>query len=189
MIKTRLMTQSWVSKNWIVATSSTSFKSWLVEKIGKTVGTRVAIDIKQENDMDDLKNKIESHLLWLQGDVKGQKADLSRANLYGANLSGADLSGANLSRADLYGANLYGANLKETILEGKAILSFQFEKHTAYFYGTDEIRIGCHTHPINHWLEMFKEIGTKEGYTEKQIEMYGGFIKQCATIFKGEQNV
>ena len=118
-------------------------------------------------DKETLNNKLSLHKLWVLGDSKGECANLSGANLYGA--------------------NLYGANLSKTLLEGKAILSFQFEKHTAYFYGTDEIRIGCHVHPINHWLEAYKEIGTNEGYTDKQIEMYGDFIKQCALIFKRQK--
>ena len=101
----------------------------------------------------------------------------------------ADLSGANLSGADPYGANLSRADLKETILEGKAILSFQFEKHTAYFYGSDEIRIGCHALPINEWLENHSKIGKEEGYSDKQIEMYGNFIKQCALIIKKDREV
>ena len=56
--------------------------------------------------MDNLKEILEPHALWLKGDSKGVRADLS-----GANLSWADLSGANLSGADLSGANLSGADL------------------------------------------------------------------------------
>ena len=126
-----------------------------------------------------------------------QHADLSRASLSGANLQHTDLSEANLqhtdlSRAslryanlqhtDLSGANLSGADLKGTILEGKAVLSFQFERHAACFYGTDEIRIGCHTKTVADWLTQYKEVGQSEGYSGKQIEMYGNFIKQCAVI-------
>ena len=46
-----------------------------------------------------LKDILNKHLAWINGDPGGKRADLSGANLYGANLSGADLSGA-----DLYGA-------------------------------------------------------------------------------------
>jgi len=142
----------------------------------------------------ELKEYVRLHTLWIQGDPKGSRANLSGANLYGANLSQADLSranlyGANLSQANLSGANLSRADLSKTLLEGKAILSFQFEKHTAYFYGNDEIRIGCHVKSVAQWLETYQEVGKSEKYTDKQIEMYGNFIKQCAVIFKGEQNV
>ena len=58
-----------------------------------------------------LKEILEKHSLWLDGDLKGRKADLSGADLSGADLSGADLSKANLSGAYLSGANLSGANL------------------------------------------------------------------------------
>ena len=122
-----------------------------------------------------LETKLKLHLTWLIDNAMGERADLS-----GANLSGANLSGANLSRA-----NLSGADLKETLLEGKAILSFQFEKHTAYFMGTDEIVIGCHRHTVNQWLETFESVGKSEGYSDKQIAMYGAFIKQCALVLKG----
>ena len=82
---------------------------------------------------EDLKQILESHVLWLIGDEKGTRADLSgadlreanliRANLYGANLREADLSkadlrGANLREADLSEADLYGANLREADLSG-----------------------------------------------------------------------
>ena len=127
----------------------------------------------------ELQERLRLHRLWLQGDKEGE-----RANLYRANLSGADLSGANLSGANLYGANLSGANLSKTLLEGKAILSFQYKKHTAYFYGLNEITIGCHKHSIAHWLKNFKAIGEKEGYSTEEISKYGKFIKGCAKIQK-----
>jgi hypothetical protein len=64
-----------------------------------------------------------SHALWLQGDAKGTRANLSGAALSGANLSraalsGADLSGANLGGAALSGANLGGASLSGANLSG-----------------------------------------------------------------------
>ena len=58
--------------------------------------------------IEELREKVRLHSLWVQGDPAGQRA----------NLSGADLSGANLSGADLYGANLYGANLSGADLSG-----------------------------------------------------------------------
>jgi uncharacterized protein YjbI with pentapeptide repeats len=121
-------------------------------------------------------------------------ANLSEANLYGANLYGADLYGADLSKADLYGANLseanlyganlYGANLKETLLEGKPILSFQFERHTAFFCGLDWIKIGCNKLPISQWLEQYVAIGKLNNYSDEQIRRYGDFIKLCALMLK-----
>ena len=116
-------------------------------------------------------------------------ANLRGANLSGANLDGADLGGANLRGADLTGADLCGANLKNTILEGKSIVSFQFERHQAVFYGMDEITIGCYRKTVKEWLETYKEVGRKEGYTDTQIERYGEFIRQCAGINKASESV
>jgi len=66
---------------------------------------------------------IAKHLRYLNGDSKGERANLYGANLYGANLRdadlrGANLRGANLRSANLYGANLYGANLYGANLYG-----------------------------------------------------------------------
>jgi uncharacterized protein YjbI with pentapeptide repeats len=116
-------------------------------------------------------------------------ANLRRANLYGAilrsaDLRGADLSGANLEGADLRYADLRGANLKGANLYGanlggaKGILIFQAEQHPAYFQGT-HIKIGCEYHPVGYWMENYRTIGEKNGYTAEQIEDYGSFINIC----------
>ena len=66
---------------------------------------------------------LRKHKLWIEGDPKGERADLSGANLSGADLwradlSGADLRGADLSGADLWRADLSGANLWRADLRG-----------------------------------------------------------------------
>ena len=53
-----------------------------------------------------LKEILEKHKMWLNGEEAGEKANLS-----GADLRGADLICANLREADLRGANLIGAIL------------------------------------------------------------------------------
>ena len=58
-----------------------------------------------------LKEILEKHKMWLNGEEGGEKADLS-----GADLIGADLSGANLRGADLRGTNLRDANLRRADL-------------------------------------------------------------------------
>ena len=60
---------------------------------------------------EELRDILQKHIKWLNGERDGEKAKLSGADLYGANLSGANLSGANLYEANLYGAILNGANL------------------------------------------------------------------------------
>ena len=66
----------------------------------------------------ELKDTLEKHFLWLEGDPNGERADLSGANFCGADLRGADLRGANLCGADLSMANLRGANLRGANLCG-----------------------------------------------------------------------
>jgi hypothetical protein len=130
-------------------------------------------------ELKDIQEHLRLHKLWVENDPKG-----SRANLYGADLSGANLSGANLSRADLSRADLYGADLSKTLLEDKAVLTFWFNKHTAYYFGNDEITIGCHKHSIAHWVKNFKTIGKSNNYSDIEIEKYGKFIRGCANIQK-----
>ena len=62
---------------------------------------------------DELKNILEKHEKWLNGEVGGEQADL-----YGADLSNIDLRGTDLRGADLRGADLFGANLRGTDLRG-----------------------------------------------------------------------
>ena len=62
----------------------------------------------------ELKDTLEKHFLWLEGDPNGERANLSGAYLSGAYLRGANLSMANLSEANLYGANFCGADLHES---------------------------------------------------------------------------
>jgi hypothetical protein len=111
--------------------------------------------MKQE----ELNEHIRLHKLWLEEKPEGKRANLSRANLYGANLS-------------------------KTILEGKAFLSFQYQKHSGYYFGLNEITIGCHKFTIEKWLAEYKELGKKEGYTDEQIKQYGRFIPACAKFYK-----
>ena len=111
------------------------------------------------------------------------EADLSRANLSRADLSRADLSEADLSEANLSGADLSRANLYGTLLENKVILSFQYKKHTAYYYGDEFIHIGCHKKTIEEWLKTYNEVGLLEKYSEIEISKYGKFIKGCANIY------
>ena len=78
-----------------------------------------------------LKEILEKHKMWLNGEEGGEKADLRwanlseadlymanlrRANLIGADLRWANLSATDLSGADLSGADLNGADLREANL-------------------------------------------------------------------------
>lgn len=60
-----------------------------------------------------LKEILEKHRKWLNGEEGGERADLS-----GEDLSGADLVNANLRYANLRNANLSRANLLDADLNG-----------------------------------------------------------------------
>jgi len=67
---------------------------------------------------EDLKEILNKHSNWRNGEEGGERANLSDAYLSDANLRGANLSDADLSGADLRGANLSGANLSDADLRG-----------------------------------------------------------------------
>ena len=66
----------------------------------------------------ELQEALRLHLLWLDDDPEGVRANLHGANLHGADLSGANLSFANLRFANLHGADLSGADLSFANLRG-----------------------------------------------------------------------
>ena len=86
-------------------------------------------------DQSELKQILEKHRLWLNGEDGGERADLSGADLSRANLSRANLSRANLSGANLYGADLYGANLSGANLSGADLYGANL--YGANLYGAD----------------------------------------------------
>jgi hypothetical protein len=120
-------------------------------------------------------------------------ADLREANLIGADLRGANLRGADLRKADLIGADLIGANLRKADLIGAdlrgavgitlPIISISGSLHTLQ-YMAGKIKIGCENHTVEKWLNDYKEIGTRNNYTPKQIAEYGEYIKMCAKFVK-----
>jgi len=65
-----------------------------------------------------IKNTLEIHKKWINGEAGGRKAQLENVDLKGVNLYKANLYRANLYRAKLDGANLEGANLRDTDLAG-----------------------------------------------------------------------
>jgi len=51
------------------------------------------------------------------------------------------------------------------------------------------LSIGCECHSIEHWLSNYREIGTKNNFTEKEIEYYGKLIKTVIKMFKAQQEL
>ena len=75
---------------------------------------------------EELKEILEKHAKYLNGDPDGERADLCGVILHGADLGGATLGGATLGDVtlgyvNLYGANLHGANLYGADLGGANI--------------------------------------------------------------------
>ena len=114
-------------------------------------------------------------------------ADLSYADLYEANLEGADLGEANLyearlRRANLTDANLTGADLSyANIISTRGIYTIQLDRDLIIAHAS-QVHIGCEKYSIDHWLEHYKEIGKKNGYTDKQIEIYGKVLEAIKLI-------
>ena len=85
-----------------------------------------------------IKEILEKHMKWINGEDGGKRADLSCADLscvdlYGADLRDADLSCANLYGADLSCANLYGANLSGADLYGANLKNIIYNELTSFY--------------------------------------------------------
>jgi len=118
------------------------------------------------------------------------RANLSEAILFKANLSCSDLSCADLSEAYLTYANLYKANLCDADLSdanlseanlqgvvGARYIMLQGNRHgLQYNIDTQELRIGCQVHSLQHWLEHGLEIAKEHEYSEADIKAYSKLI-------------
>ena len=86
---------------------------------------------------EEIKDVLDSHQKWINGEDGGKRADLSwtdlreanlsEANLCKADLRRANLSEANLCKADLHDANLRGANLCRANLRGADLRGADFD--------------------------------------------------------------
>ena len=69
-------------------------------------------------DKDELKTILKKHMMWLNGENGGERADLSGSDLRWSDLSGSDLSGSDLSGSDLRGSVLSRSDLRGSDLSG-----------------------------------------------------------------------
>ena len=86
---------------------------------------------------EEIKDVLDSHQKWINGEDGGKRADLSwtdlreanlsEANLCKADLHRANLSEANLCKADLHDADLRGANLCRANLRGADLRGADFD--------------------------------------------------------------
>jgi hypothetical protein len=150
-----------------------------------------------------LKIILEKHVLWLENNDNGERADLSEANLSGANLREANLSWANLREANLSGANLREANLswanlREANLSGanlrEANLSWAIDGHICRmdFGGwsicvrSDKTSIGCKTFENQWWLDASDdEINKLDKSALEWWRSYGPAVKSSIKVIMG----
>ena len=66
----------------------------------------------------EIREKLQKHNRWLNGEDGGEKADLRDSNLRGSDLRGSDLSDSDLSGSDLRGSDLSGSDLRGSDLSG-----------------------------------------------------------------------
>ena len=152
---------------------------------------------------------LEQNQLWLNTKgVEGKRADLGGADLRCADLTGADLAYANLRGADLRGANLRDANLRGAVLidadlegavleganlkyayltnvnlEGTGVYFFRgLNRPAIYNSKDDKLIIGCQVHSLEYWLKNYVAIGKEYKYIDKEIEVYGAWIKSLKEL-------
>jgi uncharacterized protein YjbI with pentapeptide repeats len=145
---------------------------------------------------EELKNVLDLHQKWLNGDESGVRANLSWTNLSGANLCGANLSEAilseailswtNLSGAILSGAILSGAYLWDTIGNGKEVKTLQTNRYTVT-YTKDRIQIGCKNYSHSEWFNFSdKEISVMDRGALEWWNIYKPIIKTLIDMESGE---
>ncbi len=59
----------------------------------------------------------------------------------------------------------------------KSPLYIQGTKHACYWAKKGYLGIGCKVYPIAKWMEQYKEIGKKRGYSEEEISEYSNYIE------------
>ena len=74
-------------------------------------------------DKDELKTILKKHMMWLNGENGGERADLSGSDLRWSDLSGSvlrwsNLSGSDMRGSDLSGSDLCGSDLSRSVLSG-----------------------------------------------------------------------
>ncbi len=120
------------------------------------------------------------------------RADLRGASLAGANLRRANLEGTHLRGTDLYAANLKGTDISEADLEGTDldgilglpahVKQIKGSRHIITMLSEYNVTIGCRRNTLAWWLENYRKIGKKEGYTPEQIAEYGGYLSALSAL-------
>jgi len=115
-----------------------------------------------------------------EADLRG--ANLRGADLRGADLCGADLRGADLCGADLCGADLRGADLREAKNLERFPISILGHKHGLFTTMDGHLAIGCHVHSFDEWTRHAEKIGSVEGYSSLDVEIYKLHIQHIQKV-------
>ena len=76
-------------------------------------------------------------------------------------------------------ADLHNSNLRNADLRYADLLTFLYNRDTAYYQFDGMIRIGCKYFKTAYWVENFEKIGKENNYSELEILVYGQFIIMC----------
>ena len=63
-------------------------------------------------DKDELKTILKKHMMWLNGEDGGERADMRGADMSGVDMRGANMRGADMRWADMRWANMSGADMR-----------------------------------------------------------------------------
>ena len=86
-----------------------------------------------------------------------------------------------LRGAYLSGAYLSGARTDDATKLDRWSMVIVASRHVITATEAD-VRIGCHTHSIEHWLANYESIGSEAGYTPEEISEYGRHLTKAASV-------
>jgi hypothetical protein len=143
--------------------------------------------------VDELKEILRKHKMWLLDADGGEQADLTSADLKSVDLRSADLTSANLTSADLRSADLTSANLTSADLTSANLTSADLDKKyiqiscigsrkgiTTYCIDDDEILCGCWKSSLDDFEKRVHEI-YPEGQFRKEYDLAINFFKAMKT--------
>src|SRR5712664_488608 len=126
--------------------------------------------------------KFEIRNRWSGEIVFSVEADSWRVAIEAAYKAKADLCGANLCEADLRGANLRGADLREAKNLERFPISILGHKHGLFTTMDGHLAIGCHVHSFDEWTRHAEKIGSVEGYSSLDVEIYKLHIQHIQKV-------
>ena len=92
------------------------------------------------------------------------------------------VSGRTVMRSIVLGGRfrIYGGKWNKD--QGKVPVCIEGSHHRLQEAKPGVIVIGCERHSITCWLNNYRKIGEKNGYSARQIEEYHAYLKMAATV-------